>query len=421
MSYLYNDLVAFRSDAIDAFGRLKVSTPFTLFDSQHRYQENDRWSTITATGGTTSYATDESVVNMRVGLTGGSLVYRETKRVFSYQPGKSLLIFNTFVMNRPIENLRQRVGYFGDNNGIYFEREGMTAYITLRTSISGTADSTSRRIPQSSWNGDTFEGNGSSGVVLDATAANIFWTDIEWLGVGDVRTGFVHDGRPIVAHTFKNANRNPTTYMTTATLPCRYEIESLDGGLTGYPVGTTGATMKSICTSVMSEAGFEGFSRRYNTSTGLSAQGLTQGIIHPVVSIRLNSNRLDGVVVPSNCNIMLVDTSNNNAAKVAGVAQYRVLLNPTLTNPNWKTHYNGFVDYDLDAVAITGGTDVIGGYVDTQAGILINDVNNFNFQLGRTQRSITGAAGTSDVLTVALTALQTNTAAYVDFSWFEII
>jgi len=27
--------------SLDAFGRLRTSTPYTLFDSQHRYQEND--------------------------------------------------------------------------------------------------------------------------------------------------------------------------------------------------------------------------------------------------------------------------------------------------------------------------------------------------------------------------------------------
>jgi hypothetical protein len=421
MSYLYNDLVGFKGNSIDAFGRLKVSSPFTLFDSQNRYQENDKWSTVTATGGTTSVNTNESVVNMRIGLTGGSKVFRETKRVFSYQPGKSLLVFNTFAMNQPIENLRQRVGYFGEDNGVYFEREGMTAYITLRSKVSGTADSTTRRIAQSSWNGDTFNGNGSSGVVLGATAANIFWLDIEWLGVGDVRTGFVYDGRPVVAHTFKNANLNPTTYMTTASLPCRYEIESLDGGLTGYPVGTTGATMKAICSSVMSEAGFEGFSRRYNVSTGMTAQNVPTNSLHPIITLRLNSNRLDGVVVPSNVNLVLVDTSNNNGVKTAGLAQYRVLLNAGLSGPNWKTHYNGQVDYDLDATNVTGGTDIIGGYCDTQAAIMVNDVNDFNFQLGRTQRSITGATGTSDTITIALQSFQTNTGVVADMSWFEII
>ena len=106
MSYLFNDLVGFKADAVDAFNRLKVANPFTLFDSQNRYQPNDKWDTFGITGGTFSYSITESAVNLNVGTTLGSKVTRETKRVFPYQPGKSLLVLNTFAMNNPTEGLR---------------------------------------------------------------------------------------------------------------------------------------------------------------------------------------------------------------------------------------------------------------------------------------------------------------------------
>ena len=417
MSYLFNDLVGFKGDAVDAFNRLKVSEPFTVFDSQHRYQENDKWSTVTATGGTYSFNPNESTITMRVGLTAGSKVYRETKRVFPYQPGKSLLVLNTFAMNTPQENLRQRVGYFGEKNGVYFEREGMTAYLTLRSNVSGTVDSTTRRIPQSSWNGDTFDGNGASGRTLSATAANIFWTDIEWLGVGDVRTGFFVDGKPVIAHTFHNDNLNPTTYMTTATLPCRYEIESIGTGITG--VGITGASLRQICSSVMSEAGYQGFSRRYNVSTdGFPKLNISTNDLVPIVSIRLPQDRLDSVIVPSNLSALI--TSSNQAAGSRAV-EYRILLNGVLTGETWNKHYNGNVEYGLSATAVTGGYDIIGGFFDSTGALTIASINDFNFQLGRTQTSITGATGTSDVFTVAMRAFQTSTDISADLSWFEII
>jgi hypothetical protein len=417
MSYLFNDLVGFKGDAIDAFNRLKVSEPFTLFDSQHRYQENDKWSTVAATGGTHSHNINDSTITMRVGLTAGSKVYRETKRVFPYQPGKSLLVLNTFAMNTPQENLRQRVGYFGEKNGVYLEHEGLTAYLTLRSNVSGTVDSTTRRIPQSNWNGDTFDGNGASGRVLSATAANIFWMDIEWLGVGDVRTGFFVDGKPVVAHTFHNDNVNPTTYMGTATLPCRYEIESIGTGITG--AGITGASLRQICSSVMSEAGYQGFSRRYNVSTdGKPKLNISTTNLIPIVSLRLPQDRLDAVVVPSNLSALI--TSNNQGGGSRAV-EYRILLNPILTGETWVKHYNGNVEYGLSASALSGGTDIIGGFFDTTGALTIADINDFNFQLGRTQTSITGATGTSDVLTVAMRAFESSTNISADLSWFEII
>ena len=421
MSYLFNDLVGFKEDTVDAFNRLRVANPFTLFDSQHRYQENDKWSTITATGGTHYHMIDESAINMQIGLTAGSKVYRETKRVFPYQPGKSLLSLNTFVMNQPQENLRQRVGYFGEKNGVYFEQDGLTAYMVLRSNVTGTVDSTTRRIPQSSWSDDTYDGNGPSGRVLSVTGANIFWTDIEWLGVGDVRTGFFIDGKPVIAHIFHNDNINSTTYMTTAVLPVRYEIESIGTGVTGTlnGQGITGATMKQICSSIISEGGYEGFSRRYNVSTdGVPKANISTTSLVPIVSIRLNSNRLDSVIVPSNLSALI--TSSNQAAGSRAV-EYRVLLNPILTGASWQTHYNGNVEYDLSASSQTGGSDIIGGFFDSTGVLTIASINDFNFQLGRTQTSITGSTGTSDILTVAMRAFQSSTDISADLSWFEII
>jgi len=421
MSYLFNDLVGFRADSVDAFSRLRVSQPFTLFDSQHRYQENDKWSTLTATGGTHHHMPNESSIHMRIGLTAGSLVYRETKRVFPYQPGKSLLNLNTFVMNTPHQNLRQRVGYFGEKNGVYFEQDGLTAYMVIRSNVTGTVDNTTRRIQQTNWNGDTFDGNGASGRVLSVTGANIFWTDVEWLGVGDVRTGFFVDGRPVIAHTFHNDNINPTTYMTTAVLPIRYEIESIGTGITGTVggQGITGATMKQICSTVMSEAGYEGFSRRSNVSTdGIPRTSISTTNMIPLISIRLNQNRLDSVVVPSNISALI--TSSNNAAGTRTV-EYRILQNASISGASWQTHPIGNVDYDLSATSLTGGTDIIGGFFDSTGSLIISTINDFNFQLGRTQTSITGSTGTSDVLTVAMRAFQSNTDISVDLSWFDII
>lgn len=421
MSYLFNDLVGFKEDTVDAFNRLRVSEPFTLFDSQHRYQENDKWSTITATGGTHYHMTNESTIHMRIGLTAGSKVYRETKRVFPYQPGKSLLSLNTFVMNQPHQNLRQRVGYFGEKNGVYFEQDGLTAYMVLRSNVTGTVNSTTRRIPQSSWSDDTYDGNGASGRVLSVTGANIFWVDVEWLGVGDVRTGFFIDGKPVIAHTFHNDNINPTTYMTTAVLPVRYEIESIGTGVTGTlnGQGITGATMKQICSSIISEGGYEGFSRRFNVSTdGVPKANISTTSLVPIVSIRVNSDRLDSVIVPSNLSALI--TSSNQAAGSRAV-EYRVLLNPILTGASWQTHYNGNVEYDLSASSQTGGSDIIGGFFDSTGVLTIASINDFNFQLGRTQTSITGSTGTSDILTIAMRAFQSSTDISADLSWFEII
>ncbi len=212
-----------KSAGVDAFGRLRVSNPLTLFDSSHRYRDNNLWSTSTASGGTATFNANEGLVDLVVGTTSGSKVYRETTKVFSYQPGKSLLVMTTFVLNSAKNNLRQRVGYYGTDNGIYLELGGVGGNILSfveRSSVSGTPTET--KIAQSSWNVDKMDGTGPSGYTLNIAKAQILWMDIEWLGLGTVRLGFVIDGKFILCHQFHHSNLITSTYITTASLQLRY-------------------------------------------------------------------------------------------------------------------------------------------------------------------------------------------------------
>ena len=387
----------------DAFGRLRISQLYTVFDSQHRYQENDKWTTVTGVSGSTTYQVNQSVVDLNVTTLSGDYIYRETKRVFPYQPGKSFLNMSSFVFASGKTNLRQRVGLFGTQNGIFFEQSGTTNYLVLRSYVSGSVNET--RVAQSGWNQDTFDGNGPTARVLDPAKANIFWMDIEWLGVGDVRAGFVVDGHMEVAHIFHNDNQNTTSYMTTAVLPLRQEIENL---------GTTASssTAKQICATVASEGGYEGFTRRYNIATSTTPKTLTSsGVTYPLVSIRMASGRTDSIIVPANLSIALEQTQNNKP----DIIQYRVLLNATLSGTNWQTHYNGNVQYDTSSTTVSGGTDVVGGYIVSDGTLSLSDVRDFNFQLGRTQ------AGVSDVFTVVAAPTISGAKVYTDLSWFEIV
>jgi hypothetical protein len=411
MTYLYNDLVGFKGNVVDAFNRLKVSNPFTLFDSQQRYVLSDKWDYVGLSGGTYSFNSTESTVSLTAGTTNGSKMYVETKRVFPYQPGKSLTIVNSFAMAQPKSGLCQRAGYFGITggvtsgtpyNGVYLQQDGLTLSICLASASLGTTQT----ITQSNWNADKFDGTGDSGVTLDVTKGNIFWLDVEWLGVGDVRTGFYIDGKPVVAHTFYNTNKNSTTYMTTACLPLRYEIQNTAGQ-------TGSSTMKQICSTVLSEGGYEGFSRRYNvTHSGTTPHTLTTaGTQYPLVAIRLAPDRLDSIIVPSNISVAIEPGTNNKPL----VVQYRILLNPTLTGNTWATHFNGNVQYNVTATGVTGGTDIIGGYISSSGTLDVSSINDFNFQIGRTQ------LGVSDTFVLVMVPTVNNTLGYTDLSWFEII
>ena len=399
-----------KSAALDAFGRLRVSNPFTLFDSSHRYKDNNLWVTSTASGGAAAFNTNEGLVDLNVTTTSGSKVYRETTKVFSYQPGKSLLVMTTFVLNPAKANLRQRVGYYGASNGMYLELDGAGGNIVSfveRSSVSGTLVET--KVIQSAWNYDTMNGSGPSGLTLDITKAQILWMDIEWLGLGTVRMGFVIDGKFILCHQFHHANLITSTYITTASLPLRYEIEN-----TGTT--TSSSVLKQICSTVISEGGYQlsglqqGIGVPITTPTTLT----TAGTYYPVVSLQLKAspNFLDSIVILTAISIMGI-TNNSDYS-------WRVVASGTTTGGTWvSAGTDSSVEYKLTGTSFTGGRTLAQGFssASNQAVTSVDILKEalFKFQLER--NSFTS---TPFELTIVVAGSSTNSSVYAAADWEEI-
>ena len=384
--------VTFDGTNTDAFGRLRVSNPYTLFDAQSRFSATPLFSYVTATGGTTSYNSNASSVNLNVTTTSGSTAVAQTKRVFQYQPGKSLLIYMTFTMSAAKTNLQQRIGYFGAENGVYFEQGANGLSFVIRTYTSGTVSNT-RFVAQADWNGDKLDGTGASGITLDITKTQILWFDIEWLGVGNVRCGFIINGQYIICHTFQNANQSTSTtvYMQTAILPLRYEISN-----TGATASNS--TMQMICSTVISEGGYDEFSQSYiarPTGTGVS---IGTSFV-PIVSIRANSSYFGSITIPSNYEFLPTASGNYEVVMVR---------NATLGNATWATTMvNGQVDVDTAANTVSFTTDNVVASTFTsatnQASAPITQLTGYNFglQLGY-EASLSGNGfASSDTMTLA--------------------
>jgi hypothetical protein len=377
----------------DAFGRLRVSQPYTLFDSQQRYAADNQFDTSTVNGASTTFLSNESTVLMSVDSTTNSQAVRQTFRSMSYQPGKGLLVLATFAMNTPTANIRQRVGYFNTQNGVFFEANGTTLSMVMRSDSLPTPGTPSdiRSIPQSAWNGDKLDGTGASGITLDPSKTQIFWCDFEWLGVGSVRTGFVINGQYIVCHTFTNANEIGSVYMTTAILPVRYEIKNLSNAVT--------ASMKQICSTVLSEGGYEQYSPSHlaRRTTKLSNIQLT---FKPIVSVRLASTALGAVVLPGRMQILPIASQSYEVG---------LFFNATLTGASWSAvPTDSNAEMDTSATAMTGGTLVQTDYLDASGSggkqPLVDPAGyNWALQLG------VSLAGASDVLTLAIRTVDSAT------------
>jgi len=392
----------------DAFGRLRVSEPYTLFDSQSRYAADNQFDVVTTGTGTTTFLSNEAAVKMEVTGVGVGSVTRQSYRSFPYQPGKGLLVLATFVMDGSQSvNLTQRVGYFNDQNGVFFQRiDGVYSFV-LRSFVTGVA-SDARTVNQSSWNGDKLDGTGDSGYTLDPSKAQILWMDFEWLGVGSVRCGFIINGQYIICHTFNNANEITNVYMTTAILPVRYQISSAT-----TPVA---ASMKAICCSVISEGGFEQTSidhvaRRVTAFTNID----TAATFYPIVSIRMASGRLGSVVLPNRVQFLPLTSQNYEVA---------LLKNPTLTGATWAATVptDSNVEFDVAATAISNvGSVVQTDYVTSTgsggtANTSVATGYNWDLQLGAS------IAGVSDIYTLAVRTVSgaTNGSGVGSLSFYDL-
>ena len=391
--------------AYDAFGRVRTSSPLTLFDSSHRYHDNGLWSTSTATGGTSTFDANAGLVNLAVTTSSGSSVIRETTKCFSYQPGKSLLVMSTFTLNPAKTNLRQRIGYYGADNGMYLELNNTTLSFVERSFSTGSLVET--RVVQSDWNIDPLNGTGPSNLTLDPTKSQILWMDIEWLGLGTVRLGFIINGKFVHCHSFHHANIITSTYITTASLPLRYEI-------TNTAATASASTLKQVCSTVLSEGGYElrGLQQAIGTSITSPHALTTAGTYYPVISLRLKSTALDAIVILTAISL-LAATANANYS-------WRVVATAATTGGTWTSAgANSSVEYNLTGTATTGGRILAQGYFSSTnqstASVDILKEALFKFQLERD-----GLAATPYELSLIVAASVSTSNVHASMDWEEI-
>lgn len=397
--------------AVDAFGRARTAQPFTLFDSSHRFADNGLWATSNSSGTTITFNQNAGLIELALPTTANAEIIRETTKVFSYQPGKSLQTMSTFVLNPAQTNLRQRVGYFGANNGIYLELDGSSLYFVERNSVDGTLTET--RVAQADWNVDTLLGNVVSSpthITLDITKAQILFIDIEWLGLGTVRCGFVIDGRLVHCHSFHHANFIANTYMTTASLPLRYEIKNHNGE-TG-----NSSLMKQICSTVISEGGYELYGAQQAVDIPIQSPVdlPTAGTYYPIISLRLKTspNRLDAIAILTAISLMAI-TNNANY-------NWRLVASGTTTGGTWVSAAdNSSVEYNITGTSFSGGRILASGFtsgsVQGQQTIDILKEALFKFQLERN-----GLTNTPYEITLIAAASLNGADIFASLDWEEI-
>lgn len=361
-------------------------------------------------GASISFLSDESAVSLTVGTVSGEYAIRQSRHI-PYIPGKSQQTFSTAVMAEAKENVVQRIGYFDEDDGLFFELNGSGLSVVVRTSTSGSAVDTG--VSQSNWNIDTLDGTGPSKKTLDITKSQIFVIDFQWLGVGRIRYGFDIDGILYYVHEIFNANNLDKVYMKSGSLPLRYEIRN-----TGTSASET--SLKEICCTCNSEGGFQIPGLSYSMSNKAVARDTTT-TLSPILAIRLKS------IFNGKKNRRTIRFTSSSAL-VTGATHYLELHhvhNPSSITASWvDVNSQSGVEYSVDVTAITGnpshviksGWAVTGSPGSSSAGISGLESGIVN-EHGLVTQNID--SDNSQIFAIYARTLTGTGTAYAEMEWLE--
>lgn len=392
-----------RTSRLDAFGRQRVSEPFTIFDSKQIVDKASLFFDETTGNGSESIVYNSGDSSTTLTATGsGAYAIRQTKMRFNYQPGKSQQILATFVLGDIASGTEARVGYFntetgapytGSRDGIYFGRDSDGYFFSV--SKSGTEN----KIYQTGWNIDTFTGDGPSKATLDFTKSQILAMDFEWLGVGSVRFGFVYDGEFYYGHQFNHANNIDGVYMSSPNHSIRYEA---------YSSGPQ-TSLKQICASVQSEGGVNPVGVSVAASTNGTSVAVANNTDEVVLATRLKADQLNTTVVSEFFSAMSTTTN--------GYFEWFLCLNPTFSGSlSWTDIENTSLQQ-----AISSGSNIISdrGTV-LAAGYASRSISTTTLPVNTILRLGSQIDGTRDVFVLGARGIDGAIDAYGSLNFLEL-
>lgn len=327
------------SPLYDAFGGQKIAAPNTIgvyeFSSDGGF---DLFSTILTGDATCEYNQNTSTVNLTCGTSATDSVIHSSNKYHYYWPGNgTTIIISAALSDNGLTNNTRRIGFFDDQDGVFFEMHDQIAYAVIRSSISGVVSEV--KVPQSEWNIDKFDGNGISRISADWSKAYVYWIDLQWLGAGRVRFGILGpDGSRLVAHEFRNAGDHAYPYMKRASLPVR--AENFNTALTG-----NSSQLRLTCMVVKCDGLID---YTYYRQCALHPETTVSTTNTPLISLKAAST-YEGYHNPVNLYV-----EEYNCVVKNGTLRLDVCWPITLTNATWAIDMGAAI---LDIAATTATVD----------------------------------------------------------------
>lgn len=347
--------------SVDAFGRTRMSEPFTLGDYKHTYGIEDVF--INKLNGDGNVITNVNRSSVTLSATSsGSYAIHQTKMYHHYMPGKSQMILSSFVFGAPVSGSTKRTGYFDNYNGIFLEQDATgSLQIVIRSATNGTGSIQETRVSQTNWNVNTLlDGD----FTLDMSKTQLFYVDFQWLAVGRVRCGFVHKGVTVLVHVFDHTNILDVAYMQNPNLPVRCEIVNSV---------TVSSSMEQICSTVVSEGGYSEAGKAYSVSNE-TFRALPSASVLPVIAIRLK-NSVNGL--PNRAFLRIQEAAVFTDQQTVRYTLTKLASGSMLTTASaWIPVDNttSVVEYNVSATGYSDGKTLLSGFVGANS-LNINQAN----------------------------------------------
>jgi len=411
MSYI-EDVNTVRQDTAesDAFGRLRVSQLNSQLDLKQLHDNLPLfYSQYISGNGTITHSEDEAHSEL-ASLSSPAVVMLQTKQRANYSSGKSqeiLMTFNDFALET---NAVKRVGYFThldstagydtDLDGLWLESDGANSVVSINVYKTGTQiESTA----QASWNLDPLDGTGESGLTWDWDGNTIFFLDFEWLGIGRIRWGVVHDGIVIYFHESNFSQASTGVYMSTPNQPIRATLRQTGAGT---------ASFNFICSTVGSEGAINKLGKILSDNLGTSIiNANSTSNVYALLGISLQSAKADTLVDLLDFSV-LATTNDNQLIQiwlnptVAGTFTYNNVTNSAVAIAKGDTGGGA------STTTVTGGTLLYSQYVSSQTATPINLENAIRLGMD--------IDFTTDKIVLTTRPLTTNSDVTGSITWREL-
>ena len=196
---------------VTVFGKLRVTNPRLLanYDFTNSKLKDQFVNSNEGAGVTVTYDEDNGYVRLYNPDSAAFARSTHTSNLFhAMAHGTGMYyVFGVRLGDTGKDHVIRNWGPFDATDGFFFQLNGTTLNVVHRSTFAAKYEHTAA---QSTWNRDTLDGTGGeanpSGMNLNVTKSNIYWTDFQNLGAGTVRFGVFYKGRRIVCHTMAMEN-----------------------------------------------------------------------------------------------------------------------------------------------------------------------------------------------------------------------